>query len=165
VSRLDGWRFCPRCGGGLAVGEGCVCCEICGERYWANAVPGVQGLLERDGRALLARRANEPRRGYWDLPGGFLEETEDPLDGLRREFLEETGLRIEPIRFLGIEIEPYDGRHVFSITWLVAGDGEPRPADDVAELAFFGPSELPAEMAFPGQDRLLAEWAGAAEKG
>jgi ADP-ribose pyrophosphatase YjhB (NUDIX family) len=165
MSELDGWRFCPRCGGGLAVEEGSVSCEACGERYWANAIPGVQGLLERDGRVLLARRAREPRRGYWDLPGGFLEETEDPVDGLRREFLEETGLRIEPVRFLGIEIEPYDGRYVFSITWSVAGDGEPHPADDVAELAFFGPNELPAEMAFPGQDRVLAAWAGAAEKG
>ena len=165
MSELDGWRFCPRCGGTLASENGSVRCEVCRERYWANAIPGVQGLLERDGRVLLAKRASEPRRGYWDLPGGFLEETEDPLDGLRREFLEETGLRIDPIRFLGIEIEPYDGRHVFSLTWLVAGEGEPRPADDVAELAFFRPSDLPVEMAFPGQDRLLADWKRAAEKG
>jgi ADP-ribose pyrophosphatase YjhB (NUDIX family) len=165
VSELDGWRFCPRCGGALASEDGSARCGVCGERYWANAIPGVQGLLERDGRVLLAKRAREPRCGYWDLPGGFLDETEDPLDGLRREFLEETGLRIDPIRFLGIEIEPYDGRYVFSITWLVVGEGEPRPADDVAELAFFRPSELPAEMAFPGQDRLLADWKRAAEKG
>jgi ADP-ribose pyrophosphatase YjhB (NUDIX family) len=165
VSELDGWRFCPRCGGALEIEKGFARCEACGEHYWANAIPGVQGLLEREGRVLLARRANAPRRGYWDLPGGFLEETEDPLDGLRREFLEETGLRIDPIRFLGIEIEPYDGRYVLSITWLVAGDGQPRPADDVAELAFFGPSEVPAVMAFPGQDRVLAGWAATARKG
>jgi ADP-ribose pyrophosphatase YjhB (NUDIX family) len=158
VSELDGWRFCPRCAGTLLLEEGSACCEVCGERYWANAIPGVQGLLEREGRVLLARRAHHPRRGYWDLPGGFLEETEDPLDGLRREFLEETGLRVEPVRFVGIEIEPYDGRFVLSITWLVAGEGEPRPADDVAELAFFAPAELPAELAFPGQDRVLAQW-------
>jgi ADP-ribose pyrophosphatase YjhB (NUDIX family) len=165
VSELDGWRFCPRCGGTLAAEVGSVHCESCGSRYWANAIPGVQGVLERDGRVLLARRGEEPRRGYWDLPGGFLEETENPLDGLRREFLEETGLEIEPVRFLGIEIEPYDGRYVFSITWLVTGDGEPRAADDVAELAFFSPSELPAEMAFPGQDRVLAAWAEGHQEG
>jgi ADP-ribose pyrophosphatase YjhB (NUDIX family) len=165
VSGLDGWRFCPRCSGRLAVEHGSVRCETCGERYWANAIPGVQGVLERNGRVLLARRANEPRRGYWDLPGGFLDETEDPLDGLRREFLEETGLEIEPVCFLGIEIEPYDGRYVFSITWLVAGSGDPAPADDVAELVFFAPAELPSEMAFPGQDRVLADWAAGARTG
>jgi ADP-ribose pyrophosphatase YjhB (NUDIX family) len=159
MSELDGWRFCPRCGGALVAEDGSVRCDACGERYWANAIPGVQGLLERDGRVLLARRAREPRRGYWDLPGGFLDEAEDPVDGLRREFLEETGLEIEPVRLLRIDIEPYDGRHVFSVTWIVTGEGEPQPADDVSELAFFAPSELPAELAFPGQNRILADWA------
>src|SRR5665213_4287174 len=79
---LDNWRFCPRCGGELDQSEDHLLCATCGERYWANAIPGVQGILERDGRVLLARRANEPRRGHWDLPGGFLHETEDPVDGL-----------------------------------------------------------------------------------
>ncbi len=159
LSALDGWRFCPRCGRGLTRASDHLRCERCGERYWANAIPGVQGILERDGRVLLARRALEPRRGHWDLPGGFLEETEEPVDGLRREFLEETGLEVEPVELLRIDIEPYDGRHVFSVTWIVRGDGEPRPADDVAELRFFAPSELPAEMAFPGQSLVLAAWA------
>jgi 8-oxo-dGTP diphosphatase len=93
------------------------------------------------------------------LPGGFLDETEDPLDGLRREFREETGLEIEPVELLGIDIEPYDGRHVFSVTWIVRGDGDPQAADDVAELRWVGPHELPDEMAFPGQSRVLALWA------
>ena len=99
--------------------------RTCGEEYWANAIPGVQGILERDGRVLLARRGREPRLGFWDLPGGFLHETEGAADGLRREFREETGLEIEPVRLLRIDIEPYGGRHVFSVTWLVRADGEP----------------------------------------
>ena len=37
---------------------------------------------------LLGRRKHEPRQGYWDLPGGFLEEGEEPLEGLRRELRE-----------------------------------------------------------------------------
>ena len=57
-----------------------------------------------------------------------------------------------------IDIEPYADRFVFSVTWIVTGDGEPRPADDVAALRWFGPGELP-EMAFPGQDDVLRVWA------
>jgi len=57
-----------------------------------------------------------------------------------------------------IDIEPYAGRHVFSVTWIVRGDGEPVAADDVAELRWFGRDELPAEMAFPGQDKVLRDW-------
>jgi ADP-ribose pyrophosphatase YjhB (NUDIX family) len=156
---LDNWRFCPRCGGELKENEDHLLCATCGEQYWANSIPGAQGILERDGRVLLARRANEPRRGYWDLPGGFLHETEDPIDGLRREFREETGLEIEPVELLRIDVEPYAGRHVFSVTWIVRGEGEPVAADDVAELRWFARDELPAEMAFPGQDKVLLAWA------
>jgi ADP-ribose pyrophosphatase YjhB (NUDIX family) len=156
---LDNWRFCPRCGGNLTRDDDHLTCEDCGSWYWANALPGVQGILERDGRVLLARRAHEPRKGYWDLPGGFLEETEDPLEGLRREFREETGLEVEPVEFLRIDIEPYDHRYVFSVTWIVRADGEPIPADDVEELRWFARDELPEEMAFPGQDLVLRDWA------
>jgi ADP-ribose pyrophosphatase YjhB (NUDIX family) len=163
MSFLDDWRFCPRDGGNLVREDHHVLCERCGERYYANAIPGVQGILERDGRVLLARRANEPRQGHWDLPGGFVEETEDPIDGLRREFREETGLEIEPVRLVRIDIEPYGARHVFSVTWTVRGEGEPVAADDVAELRWFGRDELPEEMAFPGQEAVLADWAAGHE--
>ena len=159
MSALDAWRFCPRCSGKLTRDDDHLRCEACGERYWANAIPGVQGILERDGRILLARRANEPRRGYWDLPGGFLHESEDATDGLRREFREETGLEVRPTELVRIDIEPYGGRYVFSVTWLVEAEGEPVAADDVAELRWFARDELPREMAFPGQDLVLADWA------
>jgi ADP-ribose pyrophosphatase YjhB (NUDIX family) len=134
-------------------------CPSCGSEYYANSAPAVQGLLERDGRILLGRRAIEPRRGHWDIPGGFLEEGEEALDGLRREFLEETGLEIEPGEWLGAFLDPYGGYFVLGLTWVVHAEGEPQPADDVGELAWFGPDELPEELAFPSQMRVLRAWA------
>ena len=154
----DEWRFCPRCAGKLTRADDHLACESCGGRYWPSSFPGAQGILERDGRVLLAQRALEPRKGHWDLPGGFLTEGEDPGEGVKREFLEETGLAVEPVELMRIDIEPYADRFVFSVTWIVTGDGEPRPADDVAALRWFGPGELP-EMAFPGQDDVLRVWA------
>jgi NAD+ diphosphatase len=159
VGVLDNWRFCPRCGENLTPAEEGLVCEGCREHYYANSIPGVQGILERDGRVLLARRGHEPRRGHWDLPGGFLHETEAAVEGLRREFLEETGLEVEPVEFLRIDIEPYAGRHVFAVTWIVHAVGEPVAADDVAELRWFARDELPEEMAFPGQELVLLAWA------
>ncbi|MFL5953552.1 MAG: NUDIX domain-containing protein [Gaiellaceae bacterium] len=156
---LDDWAFCPRCGGPLTLHDGHATCAGCGQQYWANSIPAVQGVLERDGRVLLARRANEPRRGHWDLPGGFLDEAEEPLNGLRREFREETGLEIEPLELMRIDIEPYLDRYVFCVTWTVRGAGEPLAADDVAELRWFAREELPEEMAFPSQAVVLREWA------
>jgi len=156
---LDGWKVCPRCGTGLEPTEGRVSCPSCGSAYYANSAPAVEGLLVRDGKVLLAKRAIEPRRGYWDLPGGFLEEGEEPLDGLAREFREETGLAVRPLEWLGTHLDPYEHYFVLGMTWLVEADGDPRAADDAEELAWFGPEELPGEMAFAHQDRLLRTWA------
>ena len=104
---LDGWRVCPRCAHELEKRDrGHLACPACGSAYWANSAPAVQGLLVRDGRVLIGRRKIEPRKGYWDLPGGFLEEGEDPLAGLRREFLEETGLEVEPEEWVGAFVDP-----------------------------------------------------------
>ena len=156
---LDGWKWCPRCRTRLELDAARVSCPGCGSAYYANSAPAVEGLLVRDGKVLLSKRGIEPKRGSWDLPGGFLEEGEEPLDGLAREFREETGLEVRPLEWLGTHLEPYDNYHVLGLTWLVAADGEPHAADDVAELAWFGPDELPEEMAFRHQEELLQAWA------
>ena len=162
VGVLDGWRFCPRCGvEGEHLGDRFVC-PVCGHVVWANSAPAVQALVERDGRLLLGRRAFDPSVGLWDLPGGFLEENEHPLDALVRELREETGLEIEPQEFVGVWMEPgYQDRTVLCLTWdaRVVG-GTERAADDVSELAWFAPHELPGdgELAFRHFSELLRLW-------
>jgi len=156
---LDGWKICPRCGAELVLEPGRAHCRSCDSHYYANSAPAVEGLLERDGKVLLSKRGIDPRRGFWDLPGGFLEEGEPPLAGLAREFLEETGLDVRVRDWLGTHLEPYDHYYVLGMTWVVEADGEPVAADDAEELRFFAPDELPAEMAFPHQDEVLRVWA------
>jgi ADP-ribose pyrophosphatase YjhB (NUDIX family) len=162
VGILDGWRFCPRCATPVTPAAGHVACPACGETYWANSVPAIEVVIEREGRVLLARRAHDPRAGLWDLPGGFTDEGEEPLAALEREVREETGLRVEGVAFLGIWIEPdYDGRSVFSVTYrATVGDGEPAAADDVSELRWFAPDELPPEedYAFAHTPLALRRW-------
>lgn len=163
---LHGWRTCPRCEGPLdADGARAVCLGTCASTYNANSAPCVSALVEDPGgRVLLGRRAVEPYLGLWDPPGGFLEEGEHPLDGLVRELAEETGLRCEPVRFLGAWMDVYgdapEAAATLNLYWTMrVVAGEPAPADDVAELRWFAPDALPtAELAFTTVGDALAAW-------
>jgi ADP-ribose pyrophosphatase YjhB (NUDIX family) len=90
-------------------------------------VPCVGALAyDAAGRLLLVKRANEPGRGLWSVPGGRVEPGEDDAAALVREMAEETGLVVEPGALVGrvrrgrYEISDYRCR-VISGT-LVAGD-------------------------------------------
>lgn len=159
VGALDGWRFCPICGEAIEKVEDRAECGSCGFVGYANAVPGAEAVcFDEGGRVLLGRRAFDPGAGLWDLPGGFLHEDEHPLDGLRREIWEETGLEIEPLEFLGFWLEPYDGRIVLCLSWAALATGEARAGDDLSELRWFEPGELPsaAELAFTHYPEVLS---------
>jgi ADP-ribose pyrophosphatase YjhB (NUDIX family) len=75
--------------------------------YPAQPVVGVGAVVVRDGRALIVRRAHEPRQGEWSLPGGRLDLGESLVDAARREVKEETGLDVE----VGPMIETFDRVH------------------------------------------------------
>jgi 8-oxo-dGTP diphosphatase len=165
MGELDGWRLCPRCGAELGGDAARLACDACGFIVYASSKPTAGALCVDNGRVLLARRAHPPFQGFWDIPGGFLDEGEDPLDGLRRELREETGLEVEPQRFLGIWMDRYGGDSTAEATlnlyWAVrVVGGEAAPADDVSELRWFGRDELPAadELAFENVPLVLAAW-------
>jgi ADP-ribose pyrophosphatase YjhB (NUDIX family) len=166
MALLHGWRTCPRCASELANDGARASCASCGSDYYANSAPCVSALVEDDaGRLLLARRAVEPYRGLWDPVGGFLEEGEHPLDGLRREVLEETGLAGEPGRFVGAWMDVYgdapEAAATLNLYWTMRlAPGDPVAADDVAELRWFAPDDLPGpdELAFTAVVDALAEW-------
>jgi 8-oxo-dGTP diphosphatase len=78
-----------------------------GREYPQTPVAGVGAVVLRDGQVLLVRRGREPLRGRWSLPGGVLELGETLAQGVVREVLEETGLRVTPL-FI---VETFDRIH------------------------------------------------------
>ena len=100
------------------------------------------GAIIFDGPSvLLVERAGEPLKGWWSIPGGLLETGEKLEDAVRRETLEETGLRIEIVnRFDIFEriMRDAQGRaeyHYVLVDYVckVAG-GELVPGDDVSRV-------------------------------
>lgn len=62
----------------------------------ARPIVGVGAVVLDGDRVLLVRRANEPLKGHWSLPGGGVDVGETLRDAIRREVREETGLEVEP---------------------------------------------------------------------
>jgi 8-oxo-dGTP diphosphatase len=128
-------------------------------------MPTASAVVEdADGRVLLSRRAREPAAGKWDLPGGFLEEGEDPLDCARRELREEAGIGLVDERLLGIWLDRYEYKRrvvaTLNVYYLArAGDGTLEAADDVAELRWFAYADVPSgELAFAHIPDVLSAW-------
>ncbi len=88
------FNFCPDCGAKLDTSTepfASQTCTHCRRTHYHNSKPCAGALIVRDGCVLLVKRAVEPFKDYWDIPGGFLEAGEHPQDGMRCEVKEETG--------------------------------------------------------------------------
>ncbi len=87
----------------------------------------VSGLLINDGRIMMIEQGRGEER-YWLLPGGGVEFAEPLADALRREFLEELGLRVYVHRLLAIvesiSPEPAYAKHVLHLVFEVTASPE-----------------------------------------
>lgn len=109
----------------------------------------VGAVIVRDGKALIIKRAHEPRKGEWSLPGGLLELGESLQDAVRREIKEETNLDVE----VGPVLETFDRvhrdgggniRYHFVIVDYVCWPrgGEAMPGSDADGVAWVTDSEI-----------------------
>ena len=119
--------------------------------YPDRPILGVGAVIVSQGRALLVRRATEPLKGEWSVPGGVLELGEKLHDGVRREVLEETGLEVEPQEVLEVFDSIFNdqqGRtqyHYVLIDYLCrVTRGEARAGSDVSAVKWVAEDELAA---------------------
>jgi len=103
-----GSRFCSRCGGSLEpiAGEWGKSCPPCGALHYPHIHPCAIVLVRRPGEVLLTRKAEWPP-GRYSLVAGFLEFGESLEEAAAREVLEETGIRIRDVRYVGSQCWPF----------------------------------------------------------
>lgn len=106
------------------------------------------------------RRAHDPWRERWDIPGGFCEPDEHPSATAAREAREEVGVEVEITGFLGMWLDRYPDPadaarptatlNAYYHARLRPGS-EPRPADpaEASEVAWFSADDVPEAIAFP----------------
>jgi ADP-ribose pyrophosphatase YjhB (NUDIX family) len=160
--------YCPSCGTHLQ--DRIVdhrtrrACPACGRIQWRNAKPCAGVLVIRNGKVLLVRRTVEPFLGYWDIPGGFCEVDEHPLQTAIREVREETGLEIELTGLLGLWLDEYVEHTTLNIYYLARPlSRRIRAGDDADGAAWFAPNALPRRIAFQNGRQALEAWAAGDE--
>ena len=155
-------NFCPRCGSTVSLqekfGKLRAVCPDCGWIHFADPKVAAAVLVEQDGRVLLVRRVNEPYRGYWTLPAGFVDAGEDPARAAARECLEETSLTVRVTRVLDVIAGREHPRGADFIIFYAAQfiSGIPRACDDADQVGWFERSNLPP-LAFRATKIVLSE--------
>jgi 8-oxo-dGTP diphosphatase len=152
--------YCPRCGNKLhleeSFGRPRPVCQKCGWIYFADPKVAVALLVEQEHKILLVRRVNDPFRGLWTLPAGFVDAGEDPAEAAVRECYEETHLRTRVVRLVDVIAgqEHPRGAHILIAYQGELISGEARPGDDADQVGFFYKEALPP-LAFASTRRLL----------
>ncbi len=102
-------------------------------------------VLIEDGKILIIKRAGEPFKGEWAVPGGRIEDDETAEQCLVREMKEETGLDVEPLMMTGLYSDPRrDPRLVIAAAFLVRRiGGTLKAGDDAGEAHWVELGKMP----------------------
>ncbi|GMG86860.1 NUDIX hydrolase [Biformimicrobium ophioploci] len=125
------------------------CCNSCGMVHYINPRVIVGTLPYLDDKVLLCKRAIEPRKGYWTLPAGFMENGESSEEGALRETREEAHANVAIDDLYCVhDIPEINQVYLMYLGRLTDTDFGPGPESTEVEL--FSEEEIPwAEMAFP----------------
>ena len=153
--------FCPRCGHRVSqaihFGQSRPTCQSCNWIFFADPKVAAAVLVEREGLILLVQRANEPYKGLWTLPAGFVNADEDPARAAERECLEETSLSVKVTGIIDIVFgrEHTRGSDFVIFYKGLAQDGTAKADDDAADVGWFDRKDLP-ELAFKSTAYILS---------
>jgi ADP-ribose pyrophosphatase YjhB (NUDIX family) len=168
--RKEDLKYCPRCGSRFTLeeippegGHEQLVCNGCQFIFYIDPKVVVTTVTADKGRVVLLRRAQDPGRGLWGLPGGHIERGEDPFEAAARETREETNLDVKIVRLLRIHTVKEDG--------MVELVFEARPIGisrhlisniESNDIRFFSLDEIPWEtLAFKSTRESLEIWWGA----
>lgn len=157
-------KFCSRCSGALRLEIPADdnrlrhVCPDCHTIHYQNPKLVVGCIPIWEDRILMCRRNIEPRKGFWTLPAGFLENGETAEEGARRETLEETGAQVaDAMPYLMVDIVHISQIYLMFISRLLEPDFH--PTKESSEVVLLEADDIPwGEIAFKVIDRTLRHY-------
>ena len=157
-------HYCVNCGTVLVTrvieGREVEACPNDGFVLWHDPKVTTAVVVEVEGGIVFGRRAIEPGYGLWCLPGGFVNDDEEPALAAARECLEEICAGVEMTGLIGVyHISKRDAPSMIGIAYRAKLlDGSvPSPGAEMLEVRVF-PIESPPPLAFPSHQTVLAEF-------
>lgn len=145
----DAYKFCPLCGAKLLVqNENLLICSNCNFHFYINPAPWNAAIIENEkGEILLTKRKYDPKKGYWDWPGGFIMPGETLEESVKREIKEELGVDVQVGKIIGAYTAIYKYQTILEPTIGIAVpakiiSGQIKPNDDITKYKYFKPEEI-----------------------
>jgi 8-oxo-dGTP diphosphatase len=110
-------------------------------------------IKDEDGR-ILCVQMNYATHG-WTTPGGRVELCESPLDALKREVLEESGLEVVAEELVGVYSKPYKDDLVLFFRVRVVAHNPWQPNAEIAQMGYFARDDLPQPMGLGTRTRII----------
>ncbi|MCF0190764.1 MAG: NUDIX domain-containing protein [Marinilabiliaceae bacterium] len=154
LNATEYYSYCPHCGSSnlkKSSDKSCRCYDCHHEIYFNAAAAVVAVIFNDKGEVLLTRRAHDPWKGMYDLPGGFVDPDESLETALKRELKEELDIDIDTFQYITSDYNKYPYSNVmihttdalFSCHLTEKLSASISVHDDVSEIIWFKPSDIP----------------------
>lgn len=163
----DYFKYCPNCQNKLLKNSNSIFCSNCSFYFYHNPSPtnGVIFYNEKQ-EVLLVKRKFNPKKNYWDIPGGFINLNENLEESIKREIFEELSFKInlKKLKYLTSVNDYYQYKKIKQFTLCMIftyqiGNEEIKKIklnDDVSEYKFFSQKNIGwKKIAFSGIEKSL----------
>ena len=165
MSPQESYKHCIRCGGPLVSQQDFLQCSNCNFKQYLNPIPCNSVIVENNkGEIILVRRKFDPQKGYWDLPGGFIDINESLEQSAIREVSEELHVQIEVTNIISVYADTYLFQEIKrpTLNCIVSAkiiSGTLESADDIDGYQYFSKDTiLSQKIAFPSVKKGIEDY-------
>ena len=161
---MNSIKYCPNCGN--LIGWKMIeqkkrpYCDHCQLPFYNQLKVGAGGLIEKEGKLLLIQRTQNPFINTWNLPAGYVEVYESPVQAVIREVYEETSLEVGIEKLVDVYFFTNDprGNGILIVYKCRLTDGKPMESPEGKNPTYFIPSNIPDNIAGGGHDQAVIAW-------